>query len=390
MRFASAISEAEDGATLVQELVTGVASVPRPDLAVLFYTAPWVEAAVEFATTLRSELQPRVFLGVSAESILGQDREVERSPAASLLVGSLPGVTLQPFHLSTRDWPTLLPDDERLQQRVGTGAAHRGQLLLADPFSTPVDQLLARLDETLHAPTFGGMASAGQRPGSNVLILNEEFHREGAVGVGFGGPLQIDTVVSQGGRPVGQPMVITRVEDGMIVELGRRPALDAAQETLRSLSPEDLEIVQSAGLMAGVVMNEYQETFERGDFLVRGIGVHRETGALLIGDFVRPGQTIQFHVLDANTAHEDLTELLRPHASEAAPAGGLLFSCNGRGTRMFPSPHHDARTTQETLSGLPLAGFFAMGELGPVGGKCYIHGHTASIALFRPAASDGA
>jgi small ligand-binding sensory domain FIST len=144
--------------------------------------------------------------------------------------------------------------------------------------------------------------------------------------------------------------------------------------------------VQSAGLFVGVVINEYQERFGRGDFLVRGLmGVHQETGGLVIGDVVRPGQSVQFHVRDADTATEDLTELLQPHRDRPAPAGGLLFSCNGRGSRMFPEAHHDIRTTQGILPKLPLAGFFAMGELGPVGGKTFIHGHTASIALFRPA-----
>jgi small ligand-binding sensory domain FIST len=194
----------------------------------------------------------------------------------------------------------------------------------------------------------------------------------------------IETVVSQGCRPVGRPVVVTRAEGQFIVELGKRPALEVAEEMLQALAPEEKALLQG-GLFVGVVINEYQTGFDRGDFLVRGLmGVDRARGALAVGDMVRAGQTVQFHVRDADTAHEDLIELLKPQGAASPPAGGLVFSCNGRGTRMFAEPHHDARTAAEALPGVPVAGFFAMGELGPVGGRSFIHGHTASLALFRP------
>ncbi|MCC2670241.1 MAG: hypothetical protein K0Q72_2712, partial [Armatimonadetes bacterium] len=139
------------------------------------------------------------------------------------------------------------------------------------------------------------------------------------------------------------------------------------------------------GVFMGVVINEYRESFGRGDFLVRGVmGGNPQTGALAVGDMIRAGQTVQFHVRDAASAHEDLTELLQPQRERGEAAGAFLISCNGRGTRMFEQPHHDVATTRELIPGLPLAGFFAMGEFGPVGGQSFIHGHTASLAIFRP------
>jgi small ligand-binding sensory domain FIST len=203
--------------------------------------------------------------------------------------------------------------------------------------------------------------------------------------VGFGGAVRLDTVVSQGCRSIGEPLVITRAEENRILELGRRPALQVAEELLSQLPAEDMELLRAGGLFVGLVINEYQERFGRGDFLIRSLlGADRETKALAIGDAARAGQTLQFHLRDAASADEELRELLAEEIGRGA-AGGLLFSCNGRGTRMFPEPNHDARVTREVLPGLPLAGFFAMGELGPVGGKSFIHGHTASLVLFRPA-----
>lgn len=385
MQFISKVSEQEALEDLVRELVEGVGEQLEgaPDLAVLFVTAALVPSVEALAAEIRRTLNPGTLIGITGEGILGGEIEVERRPGAALLVGSLPGVHLHAFHIGMREWAELLEDEEKLKGRVG--ADNRAQLLLGDPFTTPVDQLLERLDACTHVPTFGGMGSAAQSPGGNRLVLNDQVYDEGAVGIGFSGALRVETVVSQGCRPIGTPFIVTKMDDGMVAELGRRPALEVTQELLRSLSPEERDLLEN-GLFAGLVINEYQESFQRGDFLVRGVlGANPKTGAIAVGDQVRAGQTLQFHVRDAATAHEDLTELLRSEREAAAPAGALLFSCNGRGLRMFDGPNHDIRTTREMLPELPVAGFFAMGELGPVGGKTFIHGHTASLAIFRPA-----
>jgi len=191
-------------------------------------------------------------------------------------------------------------------------------------------------------------------------------------------------VVSQGCRPIGRPFVVTKAERNVILELGGAPALAKLRELFAELAPDDQRLAQQ-GLHVGQVINEYQEAFGRGDFLVRNVqGVDPDTGAIAIGDFVRVGQTVQFHVRDAETADEDLNALL---ASARQSAGGdcqgaLVFTCNGRGTRLFDEPHHDAGCLARHFD-VPAAGFFAQGEIGPIGGKNFLHGFTASIALFR-------
>jgi small ligand-binding sensory domain FIST len=198
------------------------------------------------------------------------------------------------------------------------------------------------------------------------------------------GPLGLRSVVSQGCRPIGRPFLVTRARQNVIEELGGRPVLEQLQELWQALTPEDQELFQQA-LHIGLVMNEYRGEFRRGDFLVRNVmGLDRDTGALVITDRVRVGQTVQFHVRDAATADEDLHALMRPDAgAQGRPAGALVFSCNGRGTRLFPEPHHDARAIRAEAGDIPLAGFFAQGELGPVAGQNFIHGFTASVALFE-------
>jgi small ligand-binding sensory domain FIST len=231
----------------------------------------------------------------------------------------------------------------------------------------------------------GGMASVIHQAGDCRLLLDAAVHDQGAVGVVLHGPVGLRSIVSQGCRPIGKPFVVTKAQDNFILELGGRPAVDQLRELWESLTPQEQRLVQQ-GLHVGRVINEYQSDFQRGDFLVRNvIGVDRNRGAVVITDRVRVGQTVQFHVRDAQTADEDLHALLQLdlHAHEKRPAGALLFSCNGRGSRLFEEANHDARAVRAAAGPIPLAGFFAQGELGPVGGRNFIHGFTASVALFE-------
>lgn len=275
-------------------------------------------------------------------------------------------------------WPTEL---------AGDWPKNAALLLLADPFSFPVDALIRRMEEDHPGvPIVGGMASGGHQPGSNTLVINSRSYDTGAVGIVIGGAVRIRPVVSQGCRPIGRPMVITKADENSIVELGGRPALERLREIYGLLDPADRQLVRSS-LHVGRAASEYQNHFKRGDFLVRNVvGADPESGVIAVGDLMRTGQTIQFHVRDSQSAHEDLHELLSQTKSRLpAPIGALVFTCNGRGTRLFDAAHHDAQCLQECLGPIPAAGFFAQGEIGPIGQRNCLHGFTASIALFEPA-----
>ncbi len=177
----------------------------------------------------------------------------------------------------------------------------------------------------------------------------------------------------------------TKARDNLITELGGQPPLSHLQQLWERAPEADRELMQQ-GLHVGRVINEYQSEFQRGDFLVRNVmGFDQDSGALAITERVRVGQTVQFHVRDSTTADEDLNDLMRldQSAGAQAPAGALLFTCNGRGTRLFGQPDHDARAVRRHAGPIPLGGFFAMGELGPVGRRNFIHGFTASVVLFE-------
>jgi small ligand-binding sensory domain FIST len=390
-RFAAALSTLADARAAAAEAAKLAKAQlgAAPHLAMVFVSFDHQEHFAALAETLREELGIDCILGCTGESIVGNDREIEGSSAVSLWLAHLPGVHLVPMYLEfemTGDggsfvgWPDELaepwPDDSSL-------------VVLADPFSFPADVLLSRLEqEHPKLGVAGGMASGGWGPGQNRLILGGRTLDKGAVAVRIDGPVRLRHVVSQGCRPIGKPFVITKAERNVIFELGGRPALVQLQELYGELSEADRQLARG-GLHVGRVIDEYREGFARGDFLVRNVqGADTESGAVAIGDFVRAGQTVQFHVRDAQTADEDLHALLSAaRESGANSAGALLFTCNGRGTRLFAEPHHDAATLSQYWPNLPVAGFFAQGEIGPIGGKNFVHGFTASIALFEPAAS---
>ena len=234
-------------------------------------------------------------------------------------------------------------------------------------------------------PVLGGLASGGQSSDTCALFLNGDVVH-GAVGAVLEGDFTLRTVVSQGCKPIGQPQVITRCEDQIIHELGGQPALEVVKDTLAALPAEDQALAQTALLM-GRVIDEYQEDFGRGDFLIRTfIGADPKSGALMVGDTFRPGQTVQLHVRDAKTAREDLQHLmgsLAPTLTERPARGALLFSCNGRGEHLYGEPDHDSRVIAAAAGTAPIAGFFCNGEIGPIGNTNFLHGFTASIGIFQ-------
>lgn len=389
MPYAASLSQLGPTAAAIESVCADVLEQlhgETPDLSFVFVSHHHRGAFHELPRLIQERLNSKVLLGCAGESVAGGELEIENEPAISLWSAVLPEAELIPFHLEferTADgvvsagWPSEL---ESSPENV------RAVFLLGEPFSTAIDPILERLQADLPAvPLIGGMASGGRGPGENGLFLNEEQVGFGAVGVMVQGGPRIESVVSQGCRPIGQHFIVTKAEDNLVQELGGKPAMERLQEVFADLSERDQELVQQ-GPHLGIVMNEYQETFELGDFLISNVvGVDNKNGAIAIGNRVRVGQTVRFHVRDAQTAHEELHELLNRcvDQSETAPAAALLFSCNGRGTRLFPGANHDAGSIQKRFNTVPLAGFFAQGELGPVGGRNYIHGYTASVAVFR-------
>jgi small ligand-binding sensory domain FIST len=379
--FASALSEHPVTAHALGEVTGQVLDRlgEAPAVALLFVTSAHAGALEDAAGVVRTLLRPTVVIGCAAESVAGTGREVEGGGGVSLWAGS-PGaveaVDLRAVRtaegLEVAGWP-----DE-------PGLEPSALVLLGDPYSFPTEDFLTWLEARRPGlVTVGGMASAAHAPGANRLVVDEGTRSSGAVGVLLGAGSGVSAVVSQGCRPVGRPLIVTRAEGNVVFELAGKPALERLLRLAEEeMTQAEIETVNSGGLHLGRVVDEHRESFAQGDFLVRNVlGADRSSGAIAVGDEIPVGTTVQFHIRDATTADEDLRAMLRSRSAEAA----LLFTCNGRGTRLFGSAHHDASVIEQEIGPVPMAGFAAAGELGPLGKRNFLHGFTASIALFGAA-----
>jgi small ligand-binding sensory domain FIST len=374
----SASPEAAEAASEAAREARAALRDAQVDLAFLFLSGEHFVGAEDALAAAERELDARHLVGCVAQGVVGRTTELESGPGAAIWTAALPGAEIETFHsvaVGTEEGVTVtgFPDLDRADLVA----------LLVDPFTFPASGFLSRLNEEEDgAPLVGGLAAGSGEPDTQALFVDGEVVYEGAVGaVVRGAPIR--TIVSQGCAPVGRDAVITNAEDNVVFELAGEPALERLKGDLARLTPEQQQSAARGGVLAGLVIDENRSDYRRGDYLMRGlIGLDEESGALAIGEPVRVGQTLRFHVRDAAAADEDLRESLASAVDGGRAAGALLFTCNGRGTNMFSAPDHDARAVRELLGDDALAGFFCAGEIGPVGGKPFLHGFTATLAVF--------
>ena len=390
MKWVSAISEQPSLHSALSECAESIrGQLGEPPQLTVAFVSPHYQADYQRVGPLVGELlESEHSFGCSGGGIIGAGMEVEQRPALSVTAATLPGVAIETFHLDGDNLPDLDAGPDKWQDLVGvTGVQQPQFVLLADPFSFPVQNLIMGLDFAFpRAAKIGGLASGAQRAGDNALFLDGAVHSAGAIGLALHGNIVVDTVVAQGCRPIGQAMRITSSRRNVLAELDGHPPMAVLQELYRSLPERDQQLMGHS-LFLGVVMDELLDTPVQGDFLIRNVvGMDQRTGSLAIGEMLKEGQLVQFHLRDAETSAQDLTFVLERYAAdnrENEVPGALLFSCLGRGEYLYGRPNHDTDIFREKLGHVPLGGFFCNGEIGPVGGTTFLHGYTSSFGLFR-------
>lgn len=381
MRIGVGVSTAPDAREAAVEAAAkacGNLAGEAPSLAVLLGSRSHTDEALDIVKVVQETVGPPALIGCVAQAVVAGRREIEDEAAVAVWLAS--GLAAETFQLDF--------------VRTGSGGVLAGYrfdrsphdlyVLLPDPYTFPSDLLVEHLNRDLpDTIVVGGLVSGGLGPGNTRLFRDRDVLTSGAVGVRLSGVLNVP-IVSQGCRPIGDPYVVTGAEGTLVTELGGRPPLQRLRQTIAALPPGEQELV-SHGLHVGILVDEHLAVPDQGDFLIRGLlGVDPATGAIEIGEAVEIGETVQFQIRDAARADKDLRLAIQRATAHVAgrPAGALLFTCNGRGRRMFGVADHDASTIGELLGGIPLAGFFAAGEIGPIAGRNALHGFTASMALF--------
>ncbi len=380
MDYACALSQHPVTSQALGEVVGSVLEQigDRPDLVLVTVTRPHAGALEDVISTIDAVLHPLALIGCAAEGVVGPGAEVEELPAISLWagrVGPLLSLELSAVQLADDSWHF-----DGLPERLGFTPT--ALLVLADPFTFPAPEFCAHLEEIRPGlPVIGGYASGASGPGGTRLALGDRILPTGAAAIVIGPAVEVIPVVSQGCRPFGRLLTVTRSEGNLVQEIAGRPAMECMiNEISEHLDRSDISAIDGDGLLIGRCVDTRILDPGPGDLVFRALlGANRAIGALAVDGPVPLGSTIRFAVRDARTAGADLTAALSTEQADAA----LLFTCSGRGTRMFDVPHHDAISIRRSLGSVPLAGMFAAGEFGPVGGSNFVHSFAASLALFR-------
>lgn len=383
MRVGAGISTDPDPLDAATDAARAAAARLRgaePDVAIVFASGAHLMVPEVTLSAIQATLSPGALIGCAAGGVVGAGREHESGTGVAVWAAALEEGSVRPFHASVvGDGETGVLEG---LPELGSDAA---LIMLTDPYSFPTDGVLDGLArEAPGVPVLGGLSSARSPLGEGALFAGDTVHAEGAVGICLNG-VELIPCVSQGASPLGPEMTITAAEDNVIRELAGRPAVQAIEHAIGELPLTDRALIAS-GLLIGMVIDGGKPEYGQGDFLVRGVlGADPDTGAVSVGAAVAPGQVVRMHARDARSADQDLRRELRLRATAIGgqrPAGALVFTCNGRGRSMFGTRDHDAGMVESELGGPPAAGFFAAGEIGPVGGRSFLHGYTATVAVF--------
>lgn len=357
---------------------------PSVDLALVFVSPSYAEHSGLLLSLIQDELSPGLVTGCTSVSLISNSHEYENAKGFAIGLYHLPDARLTPQVFSQADVERGQSPD--YWRKLSDVTHPKGWIVFADPFKMNLEGWLRQWNQAFPGiPTLGGLASGTSEMNGTEIYLNDQVYSQGGVGIAFAGSVSIRSVISQGCTPIGDPGIVTKVNENVIAGIGNRRAYDVLMETVNNLPP-DMATHAQGNLFLGLVIDEYHEDFHRGDFLIRNLlGVDAEKGVVAVGALPRLGQTVQFQLRSPEAARQDLTTLLQ--AKQAALQdehihGALLCTCNGRGQRLFGRPNHDACAVVDTFPETGLVGFFCNGELGPVGDQNFLHGYTASLALF--------
>ncbi|MEH2163417.1 MAG: FIST N-terminal domain-containing protein [Nostoc sp.] len=405
MQWANALSTRHSLEAAVTDVVErAVSSLTAPaDLGLVFISSAFASEYSRLLPLLTEKLSVPVLIGCSGGGVIGttvggETQELEAEPAISLTLAHLPGVKIQVFHVVAEELPDLDSSPDAWVDLIGVPASPTPQfILLSSSFASGINDLLQGLDFAYPGSVIvGGQASGGGMGGRVALFCNEtdgeecqSLHREGTIGIALTGNIVLETIVAQGCRPIGKPLQVTKADRNIILELDEQVPLVVLRDLIAGLSEHERILAQHS-LFVGVAMDEFKLALQQGDFLIRGIlGVDPAAGAIAIGDRVRPGQRLQFHLRDAQASAEDLELLLQSYQnqtqreSEPSAVAALMFACLGRGEGLYGKPNFDSELFRRYVSDIPVGGFFCGGEIGPVGGRTFLHAYTSAFGICR-------
>jgi small ligand-binding sensory domain FIST len=387
MKWSSALSTASSLDRAVEDLVERIRrelGQVEPDIVFAFSADHSPDELARLPAMLQPWLGDALLVGVTASGVAGGGREAEEGPALALLAGIAGDAEFTLTHLEQDQLPPVAGRRQEWWDLAGTVPEQQPSfILLADPFTFDAEHCVRGLDRAFPGTTIvGGLASGAEQPGQARLLAGGDAHRAGALLLACTGNIAVEAIVSQGCRPIGEPLFVTDCVDQRIRSLdGRRPR-EVLGDLFGALDARDRELFNGRELFIGLALPGPRQVVQPGDFLVRTVlGLDADSGDLYIGARVPPNGVVQFHLRDGRAAAEDVERRLAARAT-ASPAAALMFSCVGRGEGLYGAAGHDSAQLVRACGPLPAGGFFCAGEIGPVQGATFLHGYTTVFALL--------
>ncbi len=397
MHWTSAVSDAPSFSEAIDQVAEQISTNldgQLPDITLVFVSRHHAPSYFVAPELFASRLNGHVLVGCSASGVIGAGREIEGRPGVAVCAGVTPETDMQAFHLKQDDLPDADAPPEKWHDLIGVDPSEiRSFLLFPDPYTIKPDALISGLDFAFpDANKAGGLISGGSGPGTSALFVNGTVKRSGVTGIAFSGDIDLQSVVAQACRPLGRPMVVTESSENVISKLDGEQAIDALKSVFKSVTPRSKALFRRA-VQIGILNQLAGEADQTGEYVVRNVlGLVEETGAIAVGENIREGQVVQFHVSDAETAEQDLRASLEDFmdGDHRIPSSALMFSCLSLGKRLHGQPDHDTSLFQDVVAPVPLAGFFSNGEISTTDGHTRLHGYTSSFAMFREKARESA
>jgi len=326
-------------------------------------------------------------LSIVGGGVVGDGLESDNpgAPSMSLLSGIVPAdAAVEVFMFGPDEQPP--PPESLAWNAIGRAQDTPSYIMFADPFGK-IQEVINGLDSSGNSREEGSAVVAGgiscplfgDNEGSTVALNGKTYPKGSVLGVGLSGSLGIQAVVAQGCRPLGKLYEVTKGGENFIEELDGRPAVEVLADIAQGsdISEEDKQNIQKYGIMIGLATPGAKDV-QMGDYLIRQILGFRAP-AVMVGAEVKTGDLLKFHVRDPKAALQDMENMIgrakteRLFTNAGRPLAALQISCVARGRSLFGRPNVDIDCVkgllqqQEDDNAAAIGGFFANGEIGPIG-----------------------
>jgi small ligand-binding sensory domain FIST len=370
--FKAGLGAGGDWGSAVKACMNSLEPLPEgANLGLLYATDALAGDVSSILTFLREKTRIEHWAGNLGFGVAGCGIEYHDQAALAVLVAALPEDSFRVFE------PVVETDDGLKDLMAAHGPwLNRQKPIFAIAHGDPRHEAIAEIVDQVAGQTSAFLAGGLTASRAEQLQVADRVTEGGLSGVFFGSGVNVATGLTQGCSPIGQSHTITKAEGNVIMAIDERPALEVFKEDIGDILAHDLRRVSGYIFVGFPVIGS-----DTGDYLVRNLtALDLAKGSISVGELVEPGQRVMFCRRDHEAAQDDLRRMLRDVKKRAGGSAkaAVYFSCIARGQNLFGENSEELKLIRDELGELPLAGFFANGEIS----NNRLYGYTGVLAVF--------